>query len=109
MAVSSFDQDLSGRLTSDDSVVEGQGTYDVLRGALTDSQRRCQILNNDMLRVADANDELMTTLKKLKGTNKRLVEEVQSQTEELATLTQQRLLDNENLNKLHDSFANEHG
>lgn len=108
-SVKAFDLDLQGRLAIDSAEADAnsEGTYDVLRGALSDSQRRCQILNTDMLRVADANDELMGTLKTLKGTNKRLVEEVQKQTEELSTLTEQRILDQENLTRLEDAFRHE--
>jgi len=111
-AIQSFDGDLRGRLDAADQTVvrEGQpteGTYEVLRHSLNDAQKRCQVLNGDMLRVADANEELMSTLKTLKGTNKRLVEEVQKQTEELSNLTQQRVLDMENLTRLEDAFRHE--
>mmetsp|Transcript_741 Transcript_741/g.1553 ORF Transcript_741/g.1553 Transcript_741/m.1553 type:complete len:943 (-) Transcript_741:140-2968(-) len=110
-AVQALDNDLRGRLEAADSVTRdmahSDGTYEVLRHSLGDAQRRCQVLNNDMLRVADANEELMSTLKTLKGTNNRLVEEVQRQTEELSNLTQQRLQDLENLTHLEDSFKKE--
>lgn len=110
-AVLSFDADLRGRLDTDASDlregVPSEGTYEVLRTSLSDSQRRCQILNGDMLRVADANDELMSTLRALKTTNKRLVEEVQKQTEELSLLTSQRLLQQENISRLDDAFRHE--
>eukprot|EP00927_Polykrikos_kofoidii_P001575 TRINITY_DN1059_c1_g1_i1.p1 TRINITY_DN1059_c1_g1~~TRINITY_DN1059_c1_g1_i1.p1 ORF type:complete len:935 (-),score=252.86 TRINITY_DN1059_c1_g1_i1:150-2882(-) len=110
-AIQAFDADLRGRLdTHSSSLGEGsatEGTYEVLRHSLTDAQKRCQELNGDMLRVADANEELMNTLKTLKNTNKRLVEEVQKQTEELSNLTQQRLLDMENMSRLEEAFRHE--
>eukprot|EP00929_Paragymnodinium_shiwhaense_P015623 TRINITY_DN123722_c0_g1_i1.p1 TRINITY_DN123722_c0_g1~~TRINITY_DN123722_c0_g1_i1.p1 ORF type:complete len:882 (+),score=310.46 TRINITY_DN123722_c0_g1_i1:118-2763(+) len=110
-SIQAFDADLKGRLESEEvSVQDGlptEGTYEVLRSSLSDAQKRCQALNGDMLRVADANEELMSTLKTLKGTNKRLVEEVQKQTEELSNLTQQRLLDMENLSRLEEAFRHE--
>merc|ERR1719478_1154326 len=111
-AIQAFDSDLRGRLDGDAAALldrpgASDGTYEVLRHSLNDAQRRCQVLNGDMLRVADANEELMSTLKTLKGTNKRLVEEVQKQTEELSNLTQQRLLDMENLARLEDAFRQE--
>jgi len=112
MAIQAFDGDLRGRLDGDATTLlerptSSEGTYEVLRHSLSDAQRRCQVLNGDMLRVADANEELMSTLKTLKGTNKRLVEEVQKQTQELSNLTQQRLLDMENLARLEDGFMQE--
>jgi chromosome segregation ATPase len=110
--IQAFDSDLRGRLDGDATALlerpgNSEGTYEVLRHSLNDAQRRCQVLNGDMLRVADANEELMSTLKTLKGTNKRLVEEVQKQTEELSNLTQQRLLDTENLARLEEAFKQE--
>lgn len=110
-AIMAFDAELRGRLDSDISDIrEGvpsEATYEVLRSSLQESQRRCQILNGDMLRVADANEELMSTLRALKSTNKRLVEEVQKQTEEVNTLSSQRLLDQENVQRLEDAFRHE--
>lgn len=110
-ALMGFDAELRGKLDTDISDIrEGvpsEATYEVLRGSLQESQRRCQVLNGDMLRVADSNEELMSTLRALKGTNKRLVEEVQKQTEELNMLASQRLLDQENLQRLEDAFTHE--
>jgi chromosome segregation ATPase len=110
--IQAFDADLKGRLDTGDPQslrdgVPAEGTYDVLRQSLNSTQHRCQELNGDMLRVADANEELMGTMKTLKGTNKRLVEEVQKQTTELSSLTQQRLLDAENQARLEESFKHE--
>lgn len=110
--IQAFDSDLRGRLDTGDASalrdgLPSEGTYEVLRQSLANAQRRSQELNGDMLRVADANEELMSTLKTLKGTNKRLVEEVQKQTEELSNLTQSRLLDMENLSRLEEAFRHE--
>jgi len=119
VAVQSFDADVASRVTSDTGLSNGtlmsargeapasEGCFDVLRSSLADAQKRCQVLSGDMLRVADANEELMGTLKTLKGTNKRLVEEVQKQTEELSVLTQHRLHDNESLSILEDNQRRE--
>jgi len=106
--VQAFDADLKGRLAPDallGDAVETEGTYEVLRHSLSDAQKRCQDLNADMLRVADANEELHSTLRTLKGTNRRLVEEVQRQTEELSNLTTHRLRDMESLKHFEDAFS----
>eukprot|EP00931_Biecheleriopsis_adriatica_P088957 TRINITY_DN63172_c0_g1_i1.p1 TRINITY_DN63172_c0_g1~~TRINITY_DN63172_c0_g1_i1.p1 ORF type:complete len:922 (+),score=309.01 TRINITY_DN63172_c0_g1_i1:67-2766(+) len=110
-AIQALDSELRGRLDGGGSAgrdtFPAEGTYEVLRQSLSEAQKRCQDLNNDMLRVADANEELHSTLKSLKGTNRRLVEEVQKQTEELSNLTQQRLLDMEKLSKQEEVFGQE--
>lgn len=114
-AVQALDSDLKGRLDwspelpAEKGSAESGPTYEALRNSLNDAQRRCMDLNGDMLRVADANEDIMATLKTLKGTNKRLIEEVQKQTEELSVLTQQRLLDMENLCALEDMHKQERG
>jgi len=110
-AIQVLDSDLRGKLDGTHAGIRdsapAEGTYEVLRHSLSEAQKRCQDLNNDMMRVADANEELHSTLKSLKGTNRRLVEEVQKQTEELSNLTQQRLLDMEKLGKQEEAFGQE--
>lgn len=110
-AIQVLDSDLRGKLDGAHAGIRdsapAEGTYEVLRHSLSEAQKRCQDLNNDMMRVADANEELHSTLKSLKGTNRRLVEEVQKQTEELSNLTQQRLLDMEKLGKQEEAFGQE--
>ena len=54
-------------------------SYDVLRQSLHEAQKRCQAYNENMLRVAHANDELAQTLNTVKNTNKRLVDQLQYQ------------------------------
>jgi len=68
-------------------------TYDVLRQSLTSAQRRCAALNEDMLRVADGNEELMSSFQVVKDTNRRLVDQIQAQNDEIDRLTQIRLDD----------------
>mmetsp|Transcript_78554 Transcript_78554/g.138419 ORF Transcript_78554/g.138419 Transcript_78554/m.138419 type:complete len:889 (-) Transcript_78554:128-2794(-) len=110
-AIQALDSELRGKLDGSSGVSRDslpiEGTYEVLRHSLSEAQKRCQDLNGDMLRVADANEELHATLKSLKGTNRRLVEEVQKQTEELSNLTQQRLHDMEKLCRQEEAFSQE--
>ena len=54
-------------------------SYEVLRQSLHEAQKRCQAYNENMLRVAHANDELAQTLNTVKNTNKRLVDQLQYQ------------------------------
>jgi len=70
-------------------------TYDVLRKSLQEAQRRCDTLNSDMLRQAEANEELMQTLNTVKDSNRRLLEQIRQQTEEIQKLTQEKILDEE--------------
>eukprot|EP00928_Gymnodinium_smaydae_P040306 TRINITY_DN27349_c0_g9_i1.p1 TRINITY_DN27349_c0_g9~~TRINITY_DN27349_c0_g9_i1.p1 ORF type:complete len:932 (+),score=257.17 TRINITY_DN27349_c0_g9_i1:60-2855(+) len=74
--------------------------YDVLRHSLELSQRRCDDLNCDMARQAEANEELVATLGTVKDTNKRLLEQIRAQTEEITRLTQQRVDDEERIEGL---------
>eukprot|EP00747_Dinoflagellata_sp_TGD_P025699 gnl/TRDRNA2_/TRDRNA2_131427_c0_seq1.p1 gnl/TRDRNA2_/TRDRNA2_131427_c0~~gnl/TRDRNA2_/TRDRNA2_131427_c0_seq1.p1 ORF type:complete len:904 (+),score=256.85 gnl/TRDRNA2_/TRDRNA2_131427_c0_seq1:83-2794(+) len=111
-AIQAFDADLRGRLDVDPSVPSATDALmgqplQVLRNSLHDAQNRCQVLTSDMNRQADTNDELVHTLNTLKSTNKRLVEEVQKQTEEVTSLTQQRVLDIENITRLEEAFRQE--
>jgi len=62
----------------------------VLRQSLAESQKRCQAYNDNMLRVANSNDELAGTLNTVKNTNNRLVDQLARQSEEVDQLTQQR-------------------
>merc|ERR1719188_1297089 len=84
-----------------------QRSYEVLRQSLHESQKRCQAYNENMLRVAHANDELAQTLNTVKNTNKRLVDQLQYQSEEVNQLIQQRLLDEEKLDYMNKSFEKE--
>ncbi|CAE7237341.1 unnamed protein product [Symbiodinium sp. CCMP2592] len=109
-AIQGLDVELRAKLAESGDLLEAapsDGTYEVLRNSLNETQKRCKDLNDEMLRVADANEELHNTLRSLKATNRRLVEEVQKQTEELSTLTQQRLGDMEKLSKQEEAFSRE--
>lgn len=98
-AIQALDTDVRGRLDGEVHHLQ-QNTSLTADGTL-------EVLNNDMLRVADANEEVVSTLKAMKGTNKELVEQVRRQSEELSNLTLQRLLDMENMSKLEDAFRHE--
>mmetsp|Transcript_6354 Transcript_6354/g.15300 ORF Transcript_6354/g.15300 Transcript_6354/m.15300 type:complete len:952 (+) Transcript_6354:119-2974(+) len=110
-AVQAFDADLRSRLEAAESVTRDasrtDATNEALRHSLDTAQRKCQVLNNDMLKAADVNEELMSTFKALQNSNKRLVEEVQKQTEELRNLTQARIQDMDNITRLEESFKKE--
>lgn len=109
-AIQGLDVELRAKLAESGDLLEAapsDGTYEVLRNSLNETQKRCKDLNDEMLRVADANEELHNTLRSLKATNRRLVEEVQKQTEELSTMTQQRLGDMEKLSKQEEAFSRE--
>ncbi|CAE7608769.1 unnamed protein product [Symbiodinium sp. CCMP2592] len=109
-AIQGLDVELRAKLAESGDLLQAapsDGTYEVLRNSLNETQKRCKDLNDEMLRVADANEELHNTLRSLKATNRRLVEEVQKQTEELSTLTQQRLGDMEKLSKQEEAFSRE--
>jgi len=53
-------------------------TYDVLRQSLTSAQRRCAALGEDMLRVADGNEELMSSFQVVKDANRRMGDQIQA-------------------------------
>lgn len=86
------------------SRVPGGQSYEVLRRSLEDAQRRCESLNSDMVQQAEANEELVEHLGKVKDANKRLLEQIRLQTDEIAQLTQQRVTDEERM----DHLAREH-
>lgn len=65
--------------------------YEVLRSSLEQEQRRCESLNNDMVSQAEGNDELVDTLGTVKDANKRLLEQIRGQTNEISLLTEQRI------------------
>ncbi|CAE8741112.1 unnamed protein product [Polarella glacialis] len=94
--VGSFCDDIQEKLKRSRIAPQATGaarTYDVLRQSLTSAQRRCAAMNEDMLRVADGNEELMSSLQVVKDTNRRLVDQIQAQNSEIAELTQLRLED----------------
>eukprot|EP00746_Dinoflagellata_sp_MGD_P016167 gnl/MRDRNA2_/MRDRNA2_136363_c0_seq1.p1 gnl/MRDRNA2_/MRDRNA2_136363_c0~~gnl/MRDRNA2_/MRDRNA2_136363_c0_seq1.p1 ORF type:complete len:919 (-),score=255.21 gnl/MRDRNA2_/MRDRNA2_136363_c0_seq1:47-2803(-) len=86
---------------------EGGRSYDFLKDTLAQNQRRCASLNADMMRVADANEELMSTMTAVKNTNLRLVDQMQSQNEEISRITQLRLRDEEKMFELVERHRSE--
>merc|ERR1719506_3615671 len=81
-------------------------SYEVLRQSLHETQKRCESLNGDMVRQAEANEELVQTLNTVKDANKRLLEQIRYQTDEITQLTQQRVIDEEkmeNMSRKHRS------
>eukprot|EP00927_Polykrikos_kofoidii_P059832 TRINITY_DN54957_c0_g1_i1.p1 TRINITY_DN54957_c0_g1~~TRINITY_DN54957_c0_g1_i1.p1 ORF type:complete len:853 (-),score=230.84 TRINITY_DN54957_c0_g1_i1:50-2584(-) len=80
--------------------------YEVLRQSLEEAQRRCENLNIDMVQQSEANEELVDALGTVKDANKRLLEQIRQQNSEIATLTQQRVEDEETMDQMarrHDT------
>mmetsp|Transcript_17695 Transcript_17695/g.41103 ORF Transcript_17695/g.41103 Transcript_17695/m.41103 type:complete len:1010 (+) Transcript_17695:69-3098(+) len=77
--------------TSDPAAAVEDPSYQDLRQSLSLSQRRCNTLNDDMLRMAEANEELVSTMYAVKAANRQLVDKIQARSEEIAKLTQARL------------------
>mmetsp|Transcript_81155 Transcript_81155/g.225856 ORF Transcript_81155/g.225856 Transcript_81155/m.225856 type:complete len:854 (+) Transcript_81155:95-2656(+) len=75
-------------------------SYDVLRQSLEETQRRCENLNTDMVHQAEANSELVETLGTAKDTNRRLLEQIRQQHNEIAKMTQQRVADEEKADQI---------
>lgn len=106
-----LEQDLSSegkqlRTTMDD-VASPPRTYDVLRNALNDAQRRVESLNNDMKHQQNANSEIVRSLASVKDTNKQLIEQIQHQTGEITQLTGQRVNDEYKLDDLQKQHRQE--
>eukprot|EP00397_Hematodinium_sp_SG-2012_P005783 GEMP01005807.1.p1 GENE.GEMP01005807.1~~GEMP01005807.1.p1 ORF type:complete len:911 (+),score=257.27 GEMP01005807.1:44-2776(+) len=78
--------------------------YGVLRQSLRESQRRNEVLHQDMIRHQHANEELVNTLTTLKDSNKRLLDQVRKQTDEIALLTQLRVEDEQKMDKMQRTF-----
>eukprot|EP00927_Polykrikos_kofoidii_P059930 TRINITY_DN55019_c0_g1_i1.p1 TRINITY_DN55019_c0_g1~~TRINITY_DN55019_c0_g1_i1.p1 ORF type:complete len:888 (+),score=172.99 TRINITY_DN55019_c0_g1_i1:122-2785(+) len=84
-------------------VADPSQSYDALRHSLDTSQKRCAVLNEDMLRMADANEDLMSTMHAVKSTNRRYVDQIQAQSDDLAKLTQSRLANEEQIEELTEA------
>jgi len=67
------------------------GPYEALRKSLVDAQDRCAALNDEMMRLADANEELMNTMQSVKSANRKHISEIQTQSDEIARLLRERL------------------
>jgi len=72
-------------------------TYGILKQSLVDSQKRCQAFNDNMLKVADSNSELVVSLASLKNANKRLIEQLEAQSMEVSRLEQKAVLEKERI------------
>eukprot|EP00927_Polykrikos_kofoidii_P054963 TRINITY_DN4928_c0_g1_i1.p1 TRINITY_DN4928_c0_g1~~TRINITY_DN4928_c0_g1_i1.p1 ORF type:complete len:1023 (-),score=183.85 TRINITY_DN4928_c0_g1_i1:168-3200(-) len=93
----------AGNLDNFDSrgMVQAQSrSFGVLRQSVEDAERRCSDLNSGMLRQAEANEEMMQTLSTVKDSNKRLLDKIQAQADEIARLTEQRVTDEERIDSL---------
>lgn len=84
-----------------------QTQNEALKQTLTMNQRRCAMLNDDMLRVAENNEELMSSLKTMKSTNRRLVDQIQSQSDDIEKLTKLRLADESAIEELAQKHRSE--
>lgn len=115
--VQSMEAEARGMPITEQTVLqEKQGSsprqgYDVLRQALEEAQRRCESLNCDMVHQAEANEELVDALGTVKDANKRLLEQIRFQTDEICQLQQQRIGDEERMDHVsrkhqadHESF-----
>lgn len=75
-----------------DSGVDAPGsprrTFEVLRTALAETQKRCESLNVDMGAQQDSNNALVGALQTGKNTNKDLLDQIQQQTGKITSLTQ---------------------
>jgi len=94
-----FSQEIGPRAAeiADGDEYESDESYNVLRMSLGEAQKRCEHLNVNMLKVADANGDLVHTLNSLKNANKRLVDQLEQQSAEVSRLEQLAVLDEEKL------------
>lgn len=78
-------------------------SYNKLRQSLSLSQKKSQALNEDMMRLANDNEELLSAMQTVKATNRRLIDKIQSQNEEVGRLTRQRLDDEQRFEDLRQT------
>lgn len=79
--------------------------YEVLYQALTDANKRCEEFNNNMIRVADVNGDLVGTLGSLRVSNQNLQDQLDLQLAEVKRLTEECVADQiaiENEKNLHE-------
>lgn len=69
----------------------GSPAYEALRRSLAAAQHRCASMSEEMLQVADTNEELLASLRAEKGTHKGLMKGLHRQGEEMAEITRTRL------------------
>lgn len=89
-----------------ETTVLPKGDHEVLRRSLEEAQRRCESLNVDMMHHSEANEELVETLGTVKDANKRLLEQIRAQTDEIAKITQERVDNEEQMDQLHRLHEN---
>jgi len=96
--VSQMDLDTSAKLANADAMAVSSGrAIEVLRQSLDQTEHRCRNLNAEMLRQAEAHEELVSNLNTTKDANKRLLEQMRHHTDEIADLTQQRVEDEQRM------------
>lgn len=94
-------------------IVQPENCID-LHKSLEDTQRRCEELNRNQLKDAEENEEWIESLGAVRAINRRLLEQIHFQTDEIAQLTQQRISDEERTDALtrrheidHDAMQQE--
>lgn len=70
-------------------LVGSKSNYEVLSQSLKETQRQCESLNQEMVQQADGNEKLVESMGSVKAANKGLLEQIRSQQNDLAQLTQQ--------------------
>lgn len=66
-----------------------KSNYEVLSQSLKETQRQCESLNQEMVQQADGNEKLVGSMGSVKAANKGLLEQIRSQQNDIAQLTQQ--------------------
>lgn len=66
-----------------------KSNYEVLSQSLKETQRQCESLNQEMVQQADGNERLVESMGSVKAANKGLLEQIRSQQNDVAQLTQQ--------------------
>jgi len=87
---------LRGEVSLNGPPSPGRGnTFAILRQSLHETQRRSDALYTEMMRASDENDQLLHTLNNIKDANRRLLEQIRQQTDEIDQVTQRRVEDEE--------------
>ena len=82
------------------------GSRDLLQ-SLDMAKRRCDNLNRELVRQAQSHEELVGALAAIKDANKRLLEQTQFQRDELETIAQQGVADEQRLQISSAKHAND--
>ena len=83
------------------------GSRDVLE-SLGTAKRRCENLNRELVRQAQSHEELVGGVAAVKDANKRLLEQTQFQRDELETIAQQGVADEQRLQISAAKHANDY-